>query len=133
MPGLSLYDYIRKLSAFPLHEARVCEIIQQIAQGIQDLHHLRIVHRDIKLANILMSDTSPEASVCIADFGSATKLRSRSDTLTWRIGTTGSIPPEIILGKPYSFSVDVWSLGCLMHCLLFASQPFQRKNQSSSA
>jgi len=117
---------------FPLSEARVCKIILQIAQGIQDLHRLRIVHRDIKLANILMSDDSPDASVCIADFGSSTKLRSRSDTLTWRIGTTGFTAPEIILGKPYRFSVDVWSLGCLMHCLLFAAHPFQRKNQLSS-
>ena len=133
MPGLNLFDYISNLAVFPLSEARVCEIILQIAQGVQDLHRLRIVHRDIKLANILMSDAGPEASVCIADFGSATKLRSSSATLTWRIGTSGSTPPEIILGEPYGLGVDVWSLGCLMHCLLFASQPFQRKNQLSSA
>ena len=130
MPGLSLYDYVLELGVFPLSETRVTEIIRQIAEGIQDLHHLRIVHRDIKLGNILMSDMSANASACIADFGSATKLESPTDTLTWRIGTKGSIAPEIILGKPYSYGVDVWSLGALMHCLLFATYPFQEKNQS---
>ena len=68
----------------------------EIAYGIQDLHKKGIVHRDIKLANILMSDSTPLARASIADFGCATKLQSPTDTLTWRIGTKGYTAPEIL-------------------------------------
>lgn len=115
MPGCSLLSYITHHGEFPMDEIRVRIIILEIAQGLQDLHQRNIVHRDIKLANILMSDKSPGAKAHIADFGCAAKLGSATDTLTWRIGTEGYTAPEIVKGKPYSFSVDIYSLGCLMH------------------
>ena len=71
-----------------------------------------------------MSDSSPQARASIADFGFATKLQSPTDTLTWRVGTKGYTAPEILKGSPYSFGVDVWSLGCLMYTLLASSNPF---------
>ena len=55
MPGCSLLNYICQHGVFPLDETRVRKIILEIAQGLQDLHQMNIVHRDIKLANILMS------------------------------------------------------------------------------
>ena len=74
-----------------------------------------------------MSDKGTKASAYIVDFGSAAKLRSATDTLTLNFGVTeGYTAPEILLDKPYTYSVDVWSLGCLMHCLLFAKLPFQQ-------
>lgn len=92
---------------------------------------MNIVHRDIKLANILMSDSSAQARATIADFGSAAKLTSANDTLVWRIGTEGYTAPEMIDGKPYSFGVDVWGLGCLMYTILVSTNPFWRKELSS--
>lgn len=71
-----------------------------------------------------MSDDSLNARAVIADFGSAAKLQSPEETLRWRVGSTGYIAPEVFLGEPYSFSVDVWSLGCVMHKLLLSHCPF---------
>lgn len=59
MAGHSLLDYIKKSGVFPFDETRARQIILDLAKGIQDLHQMNIVHRDIKLANILMSDSSP--------------------------------------------------------------------------
>ena len=44
---------------FSFDETRVRKIVLEIATGIQDFHRIGIIHRDIKLANILMSDSSP--------------------------------------------------------------------------
>ena len=71
-----------------------------------------------------MTDFSEEAKVRIADLGSAYKLASPTDTTSFKIGTPGYVAPEILQGLPYSFSCDVWSLGCLLHVLLTATPPF---------
>ena len=65
---------------------------------LADLHARKIVHRDIKVENILMSDLTESAKVRIADFGSSIKLSGAQDTTSFRIGTPGYIAPEVILG-----------------------------------
>jgi len=71
-----------------------------------------------------MSNFAEDAKAITADLGSAVKPRTKTDTVTFKIGTPGYIAPEIILGKPYGLAVDVWSLGCIMHVLLTATPPF---------
>ena len=60
----------------------------------------------------------------LADLGSAVKLESADDTSSFQIGTPGYLAPEVLLGKPYSFSCDIWSIGALMSVLLSAKLPF---------
>ena len=81
------------------------------------------MHRDIKVENVLVSDLTCEAKVFLADFGSAIKLNSPLESTSFRVGTPGYIAPEVIKGEPYSFSCDVWSLGCLLYVLLTATPP----------
>ena len=57
MAGADLFDYVQSRS-FNLSEERVSEIIYQMALGIKFLHNYGIVHRDLKLENIMMTDTS---------------------------------------------------------------------------
>ena len=71
-----------------------------------------------------MSDYSEDAKARIADLGSAVVLDSPSDTTNFKIGTPGYTAPEIIRGESYSFPVDVWSLGCILHVMLVAVPPF---------
>lgn len=71
-----------------------------------------------------MSDFSVDAKAVIADLGSACKLRSPTEMISFKIGTPGYIAPEILTGETYSFPCDIWSVGCLMHVLLTASPPF---------
>ena len=124
MPAGYLLNYLVKQPTQPLSEDHARKIIIQIGICIESLHAKNIVHRDIKVENILMSDFSQDAKVRIADLGSAVKLQSANDTSTFKIGTPGYTAPEILSGLPYSFSCDIWSLGCLLHVLLTASPPF---------
>ena len=94
------------------------------------MHDRNIVHRDIKIENILMSDNTAKAEVRIADMGSAVKLNSAAEKLTFKIGTPGYVAPEILEGKPYSFPVDIWSLGCLMHLLIGGNLPFWTEDRN---
>lgn len=76
------------------------KIIRQVAEALDDLHSRNIVHVDIKLENILMSDLTMDAKLRIADFGSAVKLNTSDQTSGFRIGTPGYMAPEIIQGMP---------------------------------
>lgn len=75
------------------------------------------MHRDIKLENVMMSDSSDTASVRIADFGLA-KFIGPECVTNEPFGTIGYCAPEILLGKSYTFKVDMWSLGCLLYAMV---------------
>ena len=74
MAGGDLFRYITKQPDQPLLERQVKRIIKGVATGLQGLHHRNIIHRDIKIDNILMNNLTEDAEVFIADLGSAAKL-----------------------------------------------------------
>lgn len=84
----------------------------QVLCGLQYMHSRGIVHRDLKLANILMDESGV---VKIADFGLARVLPIDEQAhQTNRVITRWYRPPELLLGAThYTASVDCWSLGCI--------------------
>ena len=126
----SLFNYWKNLKTQPLSEEHASEIISQIATGIQSLHSQNIIHRDIKIDNILVNTKQGESTFYVADYGSAAKLESRDEKCKYMIGTRGYVAPEILTGKAYDMSCDIWSLGCIMHALLTARLPFQDSDMS---
>ena len=128
MPIGDLLKYAQEQAQQPLDEELVKFIIKQVAQGVKALHSRLIIHRDIKCENILMSDYSRNATVRIADLGSAIKLRSPHDTASFMIGTPGYIAPEVLIGKNYGLAYDIWSMGALMHMLLSFELPYYSKD-----
>jgi serine/threonine protein kinase len=87
------------------------------------LHSFGIVHRDLKLENIMMSDSTNKGIPKLVDFGLA-KIVGPNETAVEPFGTLGYVAPEVLKKEPYSFSADVWSLGCMVHALLSGSLPF---------
>ena len=124
MPSGDLFNYICQQPSQPLDEEHTKIIIKQLCQAVQRLHSKNIIHRDIKIENILMSDNTRQATLKLADLGSATKLESADGTTDFQIGTPGYLAPEVLLGKSYSFSCDIWGIGALMTVLLSAKLPF---------
>ena len=122
MAGKDLYDYLSKRE-YRLPEERAKQIIFEVIQGVKYLHSLRIVHRDLKLENIMMTDQSNTAHPKIVDFG-LSKIIGPSETATEPFGTLGYAAPEVLMKQPYTFSCDVWSIGCILYALLSGCLPF---------
>lgn len=130
MKGRDLFDYCQQRN-FKMPEYRIKEIIFQIVQSTLYIHELGIVHRDIKLENIMMSDTNNFAQPKLADFGLA-RMISPNETANEPFGTLGYVAPEVLQKKPYSFSCDVWSIGCILFALVTGSLPFDHETKKET-
>lgn len=99
-----------------------CYLLQIIA-GIKYLHQHRVIHRDLKLGNLFLTD---KMEIKLADFGLATKLEFDGDRKRTVCGTPNYIAPEILEGKHgHSYEVDIWSLGVIIFTLLIGKPPFE--------
>lgn len=117
--GGELNKYIKQ--KFSKDESFVQHIFAQIVLGTIYLHSHGILHRDLKLNNILLGSDN---IVKIADFGLSVRLNdidSKQDTIC---GTPNYISPEIMDYKPYGLPADMWSLGCILVALLTGDPPF---------
>ena len=85
----------------------------QILNGVNYLHQNLIIHRDLKLENILYDEKKNIAK--IADFGLSRKFDFDIETQYTDVGTFPYKPPEVILGLThYSTTFDIWSVGCIL-------------------
>ncbi|ETK93919.1 NEK/NEK1 protein kinase [Phytophthora nicotianae CJ01A1] len=96
----------------------------QLALGLHHMHQQRVLHRDLKTANIFLSHAG---YLVLGDFGIARTLRN-DDMATTMIGTPLYMAPEVLDGKEYSFSSDVWALGCVLYELCTGKPPFTANN-----
>ena len=94
MSGKDLFEYSKRRS-FNYSEKRTQEIIYQVLLGIKYLHEFGIVHRDIKLENIMMTDNTDQAVPKIVDFG-LSNIIGPSNTASEPFGTLGYISPEVL-------------------------------------
>jgi cyclin-dependent kinase len=91
--------------------AKYKSLIYQLLQGIKYVHKLKIIHRDIKSENLLISDTNV---LKIADFGLARGFGLPIKTFRNDVVSLWYRAPDILLGNEiYTTSVDLWSIGCI--------------------
>ncbi|RUS20157.1 kinase-like domain-containing protein, partial [Endogone sp. FLAS-F59071] len=126
--GGELYRYLQRRRR-PLSEAEARGVMEQLVHGLLYMHKNGILHRDLKLSNVLLTD---RFEVKIADFGLATKLSEHGEQKTM-CGTPNYISPEIVSRQPYGLASDVWSLGCMLVTFLTGKPPFEGQQLGNPA
>lgn len=97
------------------------KISYELALGLKYLHDRSIIHRDLKLGNILLAN---DHTVKICDFGLAAKLTHTESEKNTICGTPNYISPEILNKQPYGMKIDCWSFGCVLYALVKGHPPF---------
>ncbi|GAA5795108.1 hypothetical protein HPULCUR_000460 [Helicostylum pulchrum] len=102
----------------------------EIILGIQELHRLGILYRDLKPENVLLT---ADGHLVLTDFGLSKQFydglsleEQRADTFC---GTAEYLAPEILNGQPYSYQVDYWSMGTILFEMLTGITPFWAENR----
>ena len=88
------------------------------------MHNKGIVHRDLKLENILVSENG---YLKVIDFGISKELENDDLVTDTVCGTAEYMAPEILSGENYNKTVDLWSIGIILYELIFGGHPFNFK------
>lgn len=137
-PGGNLFEfssrYFRIHNKNPKYWQVVLIMVKEILLSINYIHLNLIIHRDIKLENVLLNYSiqelldnlqSVESITCLTDFGLAKRLKSNDQLLSTRCGSQDYVAPEVLMGLKYNgFLTDSWAVGVLIYCLLEDRLPF---------
>lgn len=104
-----------------LPEAEVSNIGRQLVKALNYLHSEKVIHRDMKPQNVLVSSNG---TIKLCDFGFARALSSYTTVLTSIKGTPLYMAPELVQELPYDGRVDLWSLGVICYELFVGQPPF---------
>lgn len=120
--GYTLYD---KIKFYQYNENELSHIISEILNGLIYIHKKKILHRDIKLTNIMINNDN---NIKIIDFNSAEFIDYLNEK-SIKTGTPGYIAPEIFNSKIYTFKSDIFSLGIIFYTMLFNTFPFHGRSE----
>lgn len=121
--GKSLFDRLHRCTRqeTPLSPTRLTIIAYEVAVGIEHLHSLDIVHRDLKTLNILLDE---EGDGCVADFGLSGMMKDNQE-LCGGVGTPHYTAPEVLSHTRYGPKVDSFSYGVVLWEILTRKIPYE--------
>lgn len=133
-------DFFEKVSQHgKVSEQEAAVVVRKLCYALEALHRHGILHRDVKLENLLLDGADENAegedgdgalsgtgSFKLADLGFATKI-GQDDKFKSPAGTIGYVSPEVLQSREYSPACDVWSAGIVLYILLVGHPPFPHK------
>lgn len=123
--GVDMCDYLNNVKVrFPEGQLRI--MARQIFEIVRSCHDAGVIHRDIKLDNLILSSNAVP-KIYLVDFGLCAVIEPGSTKrLDKFCGSLIYVAPELLLHEPYDgMKSDVWSCGIVLYCLLYGHFPFQ--------
>ena len=108
------------------NEKEIFEILNQINNAFKIMKENKIIHRDLKLENILIKYNEDKTfTIKLSDYGCSKKVTSLSRSFSNSIvGTNIYMAPEILKGQEHNYKCDLWSLGIIIYKLFFGKPPY---------
>lgn len=119
-----LQQFIRKKKNKKISEEEALGYLKQLLNGFKALHNVNAMHRDLKLANILIHD----GVLKIADLGFSKQATLAKTSL----GTTSYMAPEVYYFQKYDKKIDIFSLGVCLYEMLYGELPFFGKDEDET-
>ena len=118
--GISLRQYLLQT---PMSLKRVLEIILDIAYALCHLHTHGVIHRDLKLGNLFLTE---RMQLKVGDFGLAAQVFYEGERKKTVCGTPNYLAPEVLENSNgHSYEVDYWSIGVILYTMLYGRPPFE--------
>ncbi|KAI5960085.1 AKL1 [Candida pseudojiufengensis] len=133
-PGGSLLDYMNARIKTKLTEVEILKIMLDVSQGVYEMHRTKLIHRDIKIENVLINS---QQSFKLCDFGSTTipimppqdqqQFKLISHDILYHTTPQYRSPEMIDLYRniPIDEKADIWALGCFLYKLCYYTTPFE--------
>lgn len=116
------------LKSVKLEEQEVRIIMEQMLLALDFFQQKKVVHRDLKLDNILINQIADkDYEIRVADFGLAA-FSPNDEVLTHKCGSPGYVAPEVFKGKGYSYKADIFSVGAVFFNLVSGRYLFSGKD-----
>ena len=132
--GVTLSDYMEQFPDLKIPEDQCQIILRQVMHAIKYFHSIGIVHRDLKLGNILLEGAGTgnveDLRVKLIDFGMSKYMKkgNKKIDLNTYCGTIDFMAPEVFDGNGYDNKCDVWSIGVMAFFMLSGTPPFMGRN-----
>merc|ERR1711998_237901 len=133
LEGRDLFDRIITLKRYTEQDAK--RLLKAICMGVKQLHDKNCIHRDLKPENILLVSPDDNCNAKVADFGLSRLFpegSARQQQAGTLCGTPGYVAPEVLERVPYSYAVDVWSLGVITYITVCGFPPFPLNMERAS-
>ena len=126
LEGQELVDAIEQHGLYDESDAKI--VMGKMLDAIAFMHARGVVHRDLKLENLVLAAPDDLSTVTLVDFGLAKALMAheRAENVC---GTLAYVAPEALAAGQYGQGVDVWALGVAMHVLLTGTWPFDSEDE----
>ena len=124
----SLMDIFTKRED-PYNIEEIKGILIQLNHSFRIMNENKLVHRDLKLQNILVKYDKDKTIMKLTDYGLSKQLLSISKKFSTLVGTLTFMAPEIIKKEKYNEKCDLWSLGVIIYILCFKDYPYKGKTE----